>query len=398
MRSVSWTRALKYICLALVTAYMVATVVRVVVRKYYIFLPDYARWTFTPTVAPSGATHIFFMFVDHFEPEYDADRTRRWGERYEKLAARHHDSVGRPPQHTFFYPGEQTTTAILEELRRLTAAGLGEVELHYHHDFDTADTLRPKLADAIEKFQRFGFLKTVAGETRFAFIHGNFGLDNGAGPSVCGVNRELELLRQLGCFADFSFPSVYVRAQPPLVNAIYAAKDDDSPKSYEAALPLSALSTGAADLMIFEGPLVFAPTLNLRRLFLDLDDGDIHAAKPPSAARVDRWVRANVHVPARPDWVFVKIFAHGVSSPGDEEAVLGPEFDQSLTYLERQYNDGTRFVLHYITAREGYNLALAAANGESGDPNAYLDRYIAPYLAGAGRPNSSLTAAAREPN
>jgi hypothetical protein len=146
-------------------------------------------------------------------------------------------------------------------------------------------------------------------------------------------------------------------------------------------MPLGALGTGAAELMIFEGPLIFAPSWSLRHLFVDLDDGDIHGAEHASPTRADRWVRANVHVPERPDWVFVKLFAHGVSTPEDAEACLGDDFDETLTYMEHAYNDGRQYVLHYITAREAYNLARSAAEGATGDPRDYLNAYIRPYQA-----------------
>jgi hypothetical protein len=387
----SWVRMATAAFLTVGVAYLGATAIRVYVRKYYLFLPSYVRWTFTPGIrAASGPTHIFFLFTDHFEPDYNRDKTRAWADRYMKLAERHRDSDGRPPQHTWFYPGEQTDEPILNTLRSLMQAGLGEVEMHLHHEYDTVDTLRPKLRDAIDDFQRFGFLKTVDGRTEWAFIHGNFGLDNSNGDWVCGVNDEIKLLREMGCFADFTFPSVYMDSQPPSVNSIYAAKDDPQPKSYRRTFPLTALEDGSADLMIFEGPLIFAPTLNLRRLFLDLDDGDIHPAMPATRTRVDRWVKASVQVQGRPDWVFIKVFAHGVSSPGDEESVVGPTFDDALTYLEHEYNDGQHYVLHYVTAREAYNLAMAAADGEKGDPSEYYDRTIPPYVASARRP-SNLT-------
>jgi hypothetical protein len=107
---------------------------------------------------------------------------------------------------------------------------------------------------------------------------------------------------------------------------------------------------------------------------------------PASAERVERWVRANVHVPERPDWIFIKLWAHGVSTPDDQEAVLGPRFDEMLTELERHYNDGTRYVLHYITAREAYNLAIAASRGAAGLPAQYTDAGIAPYQTPSRRP------------
>jgi hypothetical protein len=94
---------------------------------------------------------------------------------------------------------------------------------------------------------------------------------------------------------------------------------------------------------------------------------------------VDRWVRADVHVPNRPDWVFIKLFAHGISTLGDEDAAVGPTFDRALTHLEQQYNDGRTYVLHYITAREAYNLAMAAADGRTGNPEQYYDYLVKPY-------------------
>ena len=368
------------VILVILATYASAFAVRVYARGYNIFFRDYVRWLTTSEPAVASPVYVFVLFVDHFEPDYDAARTVRWGQRYQAFASRHHDSVGRPPQHTFFYPAEQTQPAIFSELHRLTQSGLGEVELHYHHDFDTADTLRPKLQRAIADMQQYGFLRTASGDTRFAFIHGNWGLDNADGPFLCGVNDELRLLHQLGCFADFTFPAVYADAQPPFVNRIYAAKDDDRPKSYRDALPLTELDN-SADLMIFQGPLLFAPSFSIKHLFFDLDDGNIHPAVPASPRRADRWVRADVHVTERPDWVFVKVFAHGISTSEDEEVVLGPTFDETLSYMERRYNDGQHYRLRYITAREAYNLAHAAAFGEHGDPDAYLNYPIAPYVA-----------------
>ena len=375
-------RVARNLFFAAVVLYMAATAFRLYARKYYIFMPSYARWMLTPTPSAGATpTHVFFFVTDHFEPDYDVDRVRRWADRYRALAARHRDSDGRPPQHGWFYPGEQGDPAIFSVLHDMTTAGLGEVELHYHHHYDTLETLRPQLADAIEDFQQYGFLKTRDGQTHFAFIHGNSDLDNSNGPDNCGVSTELRLLRELGSFADFTFPSIYLDSQPPFVNNIYAAKDDDQPKSYSRPLPLSALRDGSADLMIFQGPLLFTPSWKVSHLFLDLEDGDIHPTVQPSAARVDSWIRANVHVAERPDWVFIKVFAHGISSAADEDAIIGSNFDAALSHLEHEYNDGRRYVLHYITARQAYNLARAAADGKRGDPRQYFDSPIPPYAA-----------------
>ena len=381
-----------------VVTYLGAFTVRAHTRRYEIFLFDYlVRWSTVGTrpLFPPRPTHIVLLMADHFEPRDHGTGAlvAEWARRYRSLAARHHDSTGRPPQHTWFYFGEQARRVHLEMLATLTAAGLGEVELHHHHAFFTEQRLRDELSRSIAMFQRYGFLRTVDGRTQFAFLHGNSGLDNSNGDASCGVDTELRLLHDLGAFADFTFPSLYETSQPRRVNSIYAARDDDRPKSYDRPLPLSALRDGTAELMIFEGPLIFSPSLTLRHLFLDLDDGDIHAAAHASPARADRWIRANVHVPERPDWVFVKLFAHGASSPGDIESVVGADYDATLTYLEHAYNDGTRYVLHYVTARQAYNLARAAADGATGDLNRYLDAYAPRYLANAGPPGEIATTA-----
>jgi hypothetical protein len=124
-----------------------------------------------------------------------------------------------------------------------------------------------------------------------------------------------------------------------------------------------------------------SPTLNPRKLFFVVEDGDIHPSVPTTESRVDRWIRANIHVSGRPDWVFVKVHGHAASSEGDVNETLGPHFDHALSYLERRYNDGERYVLRYITAREAFNLVRAAMAGERGEPLQYYDWVVKPYVA-----------------
>ena len=46
--------------------------------------------------------------------------------------------------------------------------------------------------------------------------------------------------------------------------------------------------------------------------------------------------------------------------------------------LTTRYNDGRRWALHYVTAREMYNIAIAAMDGKTGDPGAYRDYVLPP--------------------
>ena len=48
-------------------------------------------------------------------------------------------------------------------------------------------------------------------------------------------------------------------------------------------------------------------------------------------------------------------------------------------HLAKRYKDGSAWRLHYVTAREAYNIVKAAEAGMGGDPESYRDFAIAPY-------------------
>ena len=370
---------------------------RFVQRLHYVWMGSFVRWAFTPAPDVEGPRHLLVFYTDHFEPGPLVERSRRWEAEFPALALKHRDSNGRPHQHTWFYHAEQQVDANMQSLQRLVAGGFGEVELHYHHGRDDYASMERKLREAVDYFQRFGFAKTIDGETRYGFIHGNFALDNGDyRDSRCGVNEELKLLRETGAYADFSFPAIWTRAQPRHVNVIYEAEDDPEPKSYDRMFPFGAKPS--ARLPIFTGPLTayFAP--DPLRAFYKVEDGYIQPTQPMTPERVDQWLRANIHVPGRPEWVFVKLWAHAASSEGEmDDNLPGGTFERALEYLESDYNDGRRYILHYVTAREAYNVARAAAAGLTGHPTQYYDYEVKPYVANRREPSANDAGTAARP-
>jgi len=54
------------------------------------------------------------------------------------------------------------------------------------------------------------------------------------------------------------------------------------------------------------------------------------------------------------------------------------EVDREQRPIEYLYNDGKRWRLHYVTAREMYNLVKAAEAGETGDPGMFRDFVVSP--------------------
>ena len=61
----------------------------------------------------------------------------------------------------------------------------------------------------------------------------------------------------------------------------------------------------------------------------------------------------------------------------DMGALLGEPMRQAFDHLEKRYNDGREWKLHYVSARETYNIIKAAEAGLDGDPGSYRDHVIA---------------------
>lgn len=376
------------VILVLLLAAAGALLLAVRARNMHIWLGSYLRRRLPPRPA-EGPIHVMFCFVDHFEPNWgrvdlatERARVDRWCRDYRALASRHRDADGRPPQHSFFYPEEEYRGEHLTKLADLCAEGYGEIEIHLHHDNDTAANFTATLTRFNEQLHtHHGALPRdpVTGQLRFAFIHGNWSLDNSrADGRWCGINNELILLREAGCYADFTLPSAPSDTQTRTINTIYYATDDpERPKSHDTGTPVRVGGTPSGDLMIIQGPL----GLNWRHrrfgLIPRIENADIRRANPPTPERVDQWVRTGIHVAGRPEWVFVKIHTHGTQEP-DMDTLLGAPTERMHAHLERRYNDGKNYVLHYVTAREMYNIIKAAEAGKSGDPNPWRDFALPP--------------------
>lgn len=351
--------------------------------------------------------HVMFCFVDHFEPMWrgadlptQRNRVDRWCREYRDMAARHRDADGRPPQHSFFYPEEEYAPEHLEKLADLCADGYGEIEVHLHHDNDTEANFRQSITRFCHILhERHGALPRdpASGELRFGFIHGNWCLDNSRPDGRwCGIDNELILLRELGCYADFTMPSAPSDTQTRIINSIYYATDDPhAPKSHDDGTPVRVGGKPSGDLMLIQGPLGLNWRDRRMGIIPRIENADVRGGQPPTPARVDAWVRTGVHVEGRPDWVFIKIHTHGTQE-ADMDTLLGAPVDAMHTHLETAYNDGKRFVLHYVSAREAYNIAKAAEAGREGNPNDYRD-FVLPAprssWAGSGRNRDAQAAA-----
>ncbi len=333
-------------------------------------------------------THVLFCFVDHYEPRWGrADvqtehaRVDRWVSGYPLLCAGHRDADGRYPQHSFFFPSEEYRPEHIEKMTRLCAQGYGEIEVHLHHDRDTADGLRANLTTFLQQLDATHQAlprDPVSGRPLWSFIHGNWALDNSRPDGRwCGVNDEITILSSLGCYADFTMPSAPDVTQTSTVNRLYYATDDPArPKSHDRGSEVRVGGQREGHMMIIQGPLGLRWKRRWGIPVPSIETGDIRASHPPTPERVDFWIAQGIHVAGRPDWLFVKVHTHGTQDR-DMEALLGEPLHRMHAYLESRYNDGRKFMLHYVTARETYNIARAAEAGEQGNPGKFRD-YVVP--------------------
>lgn len=340
------------------------------VRNMHYWLPAHVGQTVRRRRTP--VRHVYFCFADHYEPyggTRDAARAqarlRRWLEEYPVLAGRHRDSDGRPPRHTFFYPEEEYDPVLLDRLAALCRAGYGDVEVHLHHDNDTADNLRATLEryrDTLHR--RHGLLHTdPAGRVVYAFIHGNWALDNSRPDGRwCGVDNEIAVLVQTGCYADLTMPSAPSATQTRKINSIYFAKGAPGRrKGHDTGRDAAVAAWGTADeLLLIPGPL----TLNWREakhgLLPRIENAEVSADAPPSAHRVALWGRCRVSVRGAEEHVFIKAHAHGATEKS-MQMLFGNGFERLWSELERQYRDRPGCRLHYVTAWEMYNRIRALA-------------------------------------
>ncbi len=354
------------------------------------WIRDYGRHIVRRVRAPRPADpqHILFALCDHYEPLWgkapdDVGRRRVdvWAERYPALGE-FRDSEGRPPRHGWFFPGEEYRPHFLDRLAELARAGFGEVEFHLHHDGDTRHTLAPRITEHLRTFAQHGHIsragRDAGGGFRWAFIHGNWSLANGRPDRKwCGVDDELVVLHELGCYVDLTFPSAPDPCQPDKVNQIYWPTGDLTlRRAYEHGERARVGAHHDDRLLMITGPLALAAKLDGRVPGLRIENGAITGDDPPTAARVKTWVDQSIHIAGRPEWVFVKVHTHGAIE-ATAASLLG-DGGRALHQALRDLARDRRAELHYVTAREMFNVARAAMDGKTGNPSLYFDYVIPP--------------------
>jgi hypothetical protein len=112
---------------------------------------------------------------------------------------------------------------------------------------------------------------------------------------------------------------------------------------------------------MFQGPISF-------HWDVSFEYGALESYAIPSLKRIKRWLDSHIHVENTPEWSFVKLNSHGIQSPQIVQQYLDPMLDHL-----KQETESRGIKLHYVTAREAYNIVRAAEAGLEGDPEQYRD-------------------------
>ncbi|MGE5111576.1 MAG: hypothetical protein ACM3JB_12000 [Acidobacteriaceae bacterium] len=333
--------------------------------------------------------HLIIALADHFEPCYSGvpevfnpvseqvRRVREWASRYPATTDDFRDADGHPFKHTYFYPAEHNHPEVLSTLAEHCRQGWGEIEVHLHHGINQPDTsanTRETLESFLDTLAQLGALsRTNGGQNRqYAFVHGNWALANYGNGKYCGVDDEMQILSETGCYADFTMPA----APGPLqiagkVNSIYeCGRPLNQRAPHRRGRNLRAGQTPEKYPILVQGPLML--DFRADRLMPRIENAELSEKNPATLRRLNLWRRAGIIVQGRPEWCFIKLHCHGMA-PSDFPAMLGAaksDFLRQLTELSKQTGE---FDLHFVSAREMINMILAACDGHSGNPGKFRD-------------------------
>lgn len=362
-------------------------------RNVHIWITPYIkqrlRYLFNRNTVP--VSHIFLCLADHFEPlfgDVDSDigekRILRWIEHYEQVAPDFTDSDGRHPCHTYFFPLEQYSDRFGDLLREHCGRGFGEVEFHLHHNNDSPENFLATIEKFKSIFHRDGFLGVDQKKNiRYGFVHGNWALDNSRPDGAwCGLNNELTLLHQSGCYADFTLPSAPEPTQTRTINSIYYAVDDPlRAKSHDRGIAVTVGGIAPKDreyLIIVQGPLGVDWKWRRWGIIPRIENSDISSGHPPLIHRWKLWTSASVSVIGRPEWIFIKLHLHGCNPKTYKMLFEEGAFQCMQESFKRFCSDECNAECHYVSSREMYNIIKAAEAGLAGNPGDYRDYVIPP--------------------
>lgn len=332
-------------------------------RHAEIWLMPYLKDRLLKSIRTSKPKRAWVVIADHFEPlvggasiETALGRVAQWRHKWPRIAdGAPTDAVGQRPQYSFFYPQDEYRRDLLDAIAEIVRLGVGEVEVHLHHANEQRESFIRKVNEFCRRLtDDHGLLRQQGGRTVFGFIHGNWALDNSLpNGEWCGLNGEIALLRDLGCYADFTMPSLPSAAQGRVVNQIYWCTNnpDNQPRSFDRGIGATVGGGIRGDLLMITGPL----GVRFRgRLMPRMETGEIAGYDMPTRSRVSQWFDL---APSIGDDLFLKLYTHGAAE-GNLEPLLSGGLSNLYAWLAEEA-DRRGIEIRWATAWQMYQAANA---------------------------------------
>jgi hypothetical protein len=336
-------------------------------RHAEIWLLPYLKDRLRKRARPAKPMRAWVAITDHYEPmgmgasvETALSRVAQWRDKWPRIAdAAPRDAAGQRPQYSFFYPQEEYRRDLVDGIAEMVRLGVGDVEVHIHHENEQRDSFIRKVSEYCSRLTNdHGLLRQQDGLTVFGFIHGNWALDNSRPDGkCCGLNGEIALLRDLGCYADFTMPSAPSATQGRVLNQIYWCTNNPGnlPRSFDRGTEATVGGGRQGDLLMITGPF------GLRfggRLLPRVETGELAGYDLPTPSRVSQWFDL---APTIGEDIFLKLYTHGA-----QDRNLGPLLNGGLGNLFHWLAEeaGRRGIeIHWATAWQMYKAADALING-----------------------------------
>jgi hypothetical protein len=327
-------------------------------RHAELWLAPYLKDRLRKAVRRGKPKRAWVAITDHYEPlgmgasvETALGHVAKWRDKWPRIANdAPRDSSGQRPQYSFFYPQEEYRRDLLDGIAEMVHLGVADVEVHLHHDNEEHESFIRKVTEYCHRLTGdHGLLRQQDGRTIFGFIHGNWALDNSRPDGRwCGLNGEIAMLRDLGCYADFTMPSLPSPTQGRVVNQIYWCTNhpDSRPRSFDHGIEATVGGGQRGDLLMITGPL------GIRfgeRALPRVETGEIAGYDLPTHSRVRRWFEL---APTISDDLFLKLYTHGATER-NLEPLLGGALGNLFQWIAEEA-DRRRIEIHWATAWQMY--------------------------------------------
>ena len=148
-------------------------------RHAEIWLGPYLKGRLARITRPAKPKRAWVVLADHYEPlglgasvETALGRVAQWRDRWPRIADdAPRDAAGQRPQYSFFYPQEEYRRELLDGIAEMVRLGVGDVEVHLHHDNEQRESFIRKVTEYCPPSHRRPRAASPAGRPHRLWFH-----------------------------------------------------------------------------------------------------------------------------------------------------------------------------------------------------------------------------------